>query len=147
MNTADSDPLKKVREEINALDSQLIRLLKDREELVSEVARIKHKFGLPIRDKGRERMQIRRFMAECTDRKIPHLTTYVLLVMRTVIESSVLLQGDTNAVDLVGKNLFCEYCNWNTTGEMDANLKWPVCPACRIPLLCQAGPNGKGSIF
>lgn len=48
------DPLRKLREQIDILDSELLRLLSQRAQVVSEVASIKQSSGMPVYDGQRE---------------------------------------------------------------------------------------------
>jgi len=52
--------LNRLRDEIEALDAELVRLMEERRALVIEVGGIKEKLGLPVMDPTREAAVVRR---------------------------------------------------------------------------------------
>ena len=62
------DPL---REQLNALDRELLELAARRQALASEVARVKSELGLPTRDFGREREVLTRARAHASELGLP----------------------------------------------------------------------------
>jgi chorismate mutase len=52
--------LNRLRDEIEALDAELVRLMEERRALVIEVGGIKEKLGLPVMDPTREAALVRR---------------------------------------------------------------------------------------
>ena len=62
------DPL---REQLNALDRELLELAARRQALATEIARVKSEFGLPTRDFGREREVLVRARAHATELGLP----------------------------------------------------------------------------
>ena len=52
--------LNRLRDAIEALDSELVRLMEERRALVIEVGRIKKELGLPVMDPTREAAVVRR---------------------------------------------------------------------------------------
>ncbi len=60
MATSDSEHLDELRQEIVALDGELVGLLARRLALVEEVGRVKRRLGLPTLDPPREAEVVRR---------------------------------------------------------------------------------------
>ena len=55
-----SDDLESLREEIRALDEQLVRLVDRRRSLAIEIGRVKEELGLPVMDPSQEARVVRR---------------------------------------------------------------------------------------
>jgi chorismate mutase/prephenate dehydrogenase len=63
--------LEPLREQLNALDRELLELAARRQVLASEIARVKSELGLPTRDFGREREVLTRARAHATELGLP----------------------------------------------------------------------------
>ena len=81
--------LNNIRERIDAIDSELTRLIVERMNTVGEVARDKISTGKPIRDRARERTVINRVTAQAGDEFAP----YVKDLFRHLIDLSCTYQA------------------------------------------------------
>jgi chorismate mutase len=59
--------LDELRQRIEALDAELVRLIAERRELVIEIGRVKAELGLPVLDPTREAAVVRRAAALARD--------------------------------------------------------------------------------
>ena len=82
--------MKKLRAEIDAIDSQLLDLLNRRAGLAIELARLKEQEGLPLWDVERERSVIRR---ACAANGGPLGEESVAEIFRTIIRESRVTQA------------------------------------------------------
>ena len=67
--------LNRLRDEIEALDAELVRLMEERRALVIEVGGIKEKLGLPVMDPTREAAVVRRAATLAREHQEPSSTT------------------------------------------------------------------------
>jgi chorismate mutase len=122
--------ISQIRQQIDAIDTELVRLLLERAICVEKIGGIKKDHGIPIRDREREAFQMGKVRQMCqgSDRSSALAVSFVF---RALIEASVVLQGETN-VSAGPYN--CSFCGWRTGGILNADFNWPVCPACQNPL-------------
>lgn len=59
--------LEKQRQQIDAIDRQIVALFEQRTQVVEEVARIKQEKGMPILDAGREQVVIQKVQSYLVD--------------------------------------------------------------------------------
>nr|WP_086940934.1 prephenate dehydratase [Thaumasiovibrio occultus] len=83
-------PLEQIREEITALDNELVALLARRRKLSIEVAKSKIGTTKPVRDQAREQMLLQRLISEGQKHQLDG--QYVTQIFHTIIEDSVLYQ-------------------------------------------------------
>lgn len=121
------------RQKIDAIDHGMILLMLRRIDEVLKVGDIKRRFGAATRDLEREKQQMRNIIARCAEAGHPEHAIIIILAFRSLIESSVRLQMKDQP-DIRGK-FYCLFCGWTTAGLPEQNLRWPVCPACNIPVL------------
>jgi chorismate mutase/prephenate dehydrogenase len=82
--------LETLREQLNALDRELLDLAARRQALATEIARVKGESGLPTRDFGREREVLMRARAHATELGLPPGLADALL--RPLIHASLATQ-------------------------------------------------------
>lgn len=79
-----------LRNRINLLDEELLKLLAQRREMSTEVIKRKDVDGLPLRDRSREKSLLQKLIAE--GKKLGLEPTFVTKIFHEIIEDSVRLQ-------------------------------------------------------
>jgi chorismate mutase len=75
-------PLARLREQIDAIDDEIVGLLARRADVVRSVAEFKEKVGLPTIDERREEQQLERIGAVAADHGLePRVARHVLRAM------------------------------------------------------------------
>lgn len=88
----DIDELKKLRSDIGALDKELLTIFAKRRSLSSEVAAIKHKNSLGIRDQAQEKLLLSHLIKQANDLGIN--ASSALNLFHNIIEDSLRTQYD-----------------------------------------------------
>ncbi len=83
-------PLEQIREEITALDNELVALLARRRNLSIEVAKSKIGTTKPVRDQAREQLLLQRLIKQGKQHQLD--AQYVTQIFHSIIEDSVLYQ-------------------------------------------------------
>jgi chorismate mutase len=88
---ADHEPdLRAIRRRLDTVDEQLVEVLRDRGQLISEVIRYKRTHGIAVVDRSREDVMLARIAALATAKGLdPRIARQVL---RAVIDSFTLLE-------------------------------------------------------
>ncbi len=92
--------LNKLREKIDRLDEEIIRLIRDRMGVVKEIAEVKKKNGLAIIDPEREEELYRNLRSEARKLGINESDTEV--VFREIVSMSRRIQGEERSVAFLG---------------------------------------------
>jgi len=77
-------PLEELRSEIDRIDDAMLKLFKERMDVVREIGRLKRETGFPALDRGRERAMLCRLSEETPS----ELSGYVRVLFNTVLEMS-----------------------------------------------------------
>jgi len=125
-----------LRGEIDKIDANWLQLLLKRADCIQQIGALKRHSGKPVRDTERELSQIHQIKKACDDAGRPELLPYVLLVQRVIVEGSVRLQGNSDAV--IHGVKYCMFCEWTTSGVTEPPLNWPTCIRCHMPLIITA---------
>ncbi len=80
--------LAELRREIDIVDNQILELVEDRLELAGEVAELKKKKGMPLRDLAREEEVIK---SKCEKTDLPE--DFVRKIYRLIIDEAVKLEA------------------------------------------------------
>lgn len=89
--------IEKLRKEIEQIDEEIVRLLSRRFQIVRELARLKHKLGLPVYDPAREEDVRKRWLASAEQHNVPR--EIARSIVDTILSYSKILQ----VVDRVSK--------------------------------------------
>ncbi len=84
------EDLARLRERIDAIDHQMLRLFQERMDCAEGVAAYKRREGLPILDRSRERKVVAAAAAEVP----PELKSYAEVLMQLLMEASRMRQGE-----------------------------------------------------
>ncbi|NNJ71964.1 MAG: chorismate mutase, partial [Enterobacterales bacterium] len=84
------DPLDNIRIAINDLDRELLKLLADRRDLVRQVAEVKTKHGIALRDKTRENQLLSKLIRLGREEQLD--SHYILDIFHRVIDDSLQVQ-------------------------------------------------------
>ena len=77
--------LEEIREKIDKLDSQLVKLLEERLEIVQEVAQFKKQTGKRIFDEEREKEVVQKNLKRVKNKELDH---YIELILKDIMDSS-----------------------------------------------------------
>ena len=84
--------MKEVREQINRIDEQIIRLLSDRRKLSLEIVKLKNREKSSIRDKDREKELLSHIIE--AGKKYGLEEDYLTKVFDVIISDSIILQNE-----------------------------------------------------
>ena len=84
--------MKEVREQINSIDEQIIRLLSDRRKLSLEIVKLKNREKSSIRDKDREKELLSHIIE--AGKKYCLEEDYLTKVFDVIIRDSIILQNE-----------------------------------------------------
>lgn len=138
--------LQPIRQEINAIDSEILKLINARGILIDEVTRIKIEKSLPTFDAKRETDHIKELVEEGREIGVPELT--VTEIFTTIMEASRaqqdLKRGMTKQIPL-RDDTFCMLHGWRTHGiDGEPGSTKRVCPSCRRPLTTKIPEHHSG---
>ena len=84
---------KKLREKIDRIDSQIIKLIGIRNKTVLEIKKIKDKSGQKIKDNKREKQIFKKVIA--SGKKINLNSSFIKKIFRLIIDESIKIQKKT----------------------------------------------------
>jgi chorismate mutase len=89
MTTRRQNDLARWRAKIDVIDGQLVRLLDRRARLAAQIAVLKNRNGLPVRDRRREQQVLKRI---CRAKRGPFSELQLKAIFRSIIRESLRLE-------------------------------------------------------